>query len=324
MTLGPRTSVVLLMLAVAGVNLPACSDGSDETATTRSVSPTRAIAAATPAPTAEELANTIYVGVSDEPVQLVDGLWAGEPFVEGGASRPAVGLVADIHLTGDLDGDGTEEAVVLIWTSSGGSGTFDYLAVMARRGEEILTLGTAEIGDRVKIRDARLSDGSIVLDVVQAGPDDAACCPSEKARRTWILQADGLVEQEPEITGTLSLADLMGPEWVLTHFAWDEPAPQEPEATLVFEEGRIAGKSGCNNYFGAVEEGGDIPGSITIGQIGATRMMCPEEIMAVEARFQRQMTGVTQYTFLTGKLALTWQDDGKAGVMLFRPREPSA
>jgi len=321
MTFRPKTPLVLLMLAAIGINLSACSRGAEETATApESALPTQASAEPAPLPTPEELANASYTGVLDEPVTLTDGQWEGEPFVEGGASRPTVGLVADFLLTGDLDDDGSAEAVVLLWTSSGGSGTFDYLAAMGRRGDQIVNLSTAEIGDRVQIRDARLSDGRVVLHVVQAGPEDAACCPTEKARRTWILQADGLIEQEPEITGTLSLADLIGPEWVLTHFSWDEPAPREPEVTLVFEEDRVAGKSGCNNYFGAVEEGGDMPSSITLGQIGATRMMCPEEIMLVEDRFQRQLSGVTQYSFLTGKLALTWQDDGTAGVMLFRPR----
>lgn len=317
------TTLLLLVLTTVAVNLSACGQGS-ERSVAESITPLENLNEPTPPPTPEELANATYIGVTDEPVQLTDGHWEGEPFVEGGASRPAVGLVADLLLSGDLDGDGNQEAIVLLWTSSGGSGTFDYLAAMGRRGDQVVNLATTEIGDRVKIRDARLSEGRIVLNVVQAGPEDAACCPSEKATRTWILQTDRLVEQEPAITGKLSLADLMGPEWVLTHFSWDEPAPEEPEVTLVFEAERIAGKSGCNNFFGAAEEGGDIPGSISIGQVGATRMMCPEEIMAVEDRFQRQLTGVTQYSFLAGKLALTWQNDGTAGVMLFKPREPSS
>lgn len=320
MTWQPKASLLLLATLVVITGLLACGRGGEETPP-ESIPATPKTSEPTPAPTIQELANATYTGVGEGPVQLVDGQWEGEPFVEGGASRPTVGLVDDLLLTGDLDGDGSEEAVVLLWTSSGGSGTFDYLAAMGRGGDQIVNLGTAEVGDRVKIREARLSEGHVVLDVVQAGPEDAACCPTQKARRTWTLQAGGLVELEPEITGTLSLADLRGPEWVLTHFAWDDPAPEEPEVTLVFEEDRIAGKSGCNNYFGAMEEGGDLPGSLEINGVGATRMMCPEEIMAVEDRFQRQLTGVTQYSFAIGKLALTWQDDGTAGVMLFKPRE---
>lgn len=309
-------------LALALVSLTACGQDPSETMPPpESIPSTQKIEEAAPAPTADELANATYVGVFDEPVRLVDGQWEGEPFVEEGTSRPRVGLVEDLLLAGDLDGDGSEEAVVVLWTSSGGSGTFDYLAAIGRRGDQIVNLGTAEIGDRVKIRSARLSERRVVLDVVQAGPGDAACCPTQKATRTWVLGVEGLIEQEPEVTGTLSLADLRGSEWLLTHFAWDEPAPQEPEVTLVFEEDRISGKSGCNNYFGAVEEGGELPGSLQVSGVGATRMMCPESIMAVEDRFQRQLIGVTQYSFLAGKLALTWQDDGRAGVMLLKARE---
>ncbi len=75
------------------------------------------------APTLDELSSATYEGLFDYPVTLTDGRYEGEPFVEGGASAPAAGLVEDFLLTCDLDGDGREEAVVLLWESSGGSGT---------------------------------------------------------------------------------------------------------------------------------------------------------------------------------------------------------
>jgi len=289
-------------------------------------SPTPATAAAATAepPSMEELADATFIGILDEPVALVDGSWEGEPFVEGGVSAPVVGLVREFHLTGDVTGDGKRESVVLLWTSSGGSGTFDFIAVAGRTDEQIATLGTAELGDRVQVRQGRISDGKIELDVVQAGPEDAACCPSQMATRVWEMSPDGLNEVSLEITGTMSVADLRGPEWVLTDFAWNESAPAEPEVTLVFEEDRVAGNAGCNGYFGGLEEGGDMPSSISIGQVGATRMMCSEEIMAVEDRFLKQLTAVTSYSYLAGRLALSWQDDPAGGVMLFAPREPSS
>ena len=134
------------------------------------------------------------------------------------------------------------------------------------------------------------------------------------------MDSAGLTEAAPQVTGTLSLAELDGSEWVLTDFAWDEPAPAEPEVTLVFEEGKIAGRAGCNNYFGGIEETGETATGISIGHLGSTRMMCPEEIMAVEDRFFRQLAGATSYSFLAGHLALSWQGDQSGGVMLFRPR----
>jgi heat shock protein HslJ len=139
--------------------------------------------------------------------------------------------------------------------------------------------------------------------------------------RVWQTNPQGWAEIAPEVTGTLSLAELQGPEWVLTNFAWNESAPEEPEVTLVFEEGKIAGKAGCNGYFGGIEEGGDMPSGLSIGQIGATRMMCSEEIMKVENRFLGQLAAATSYSYIAGRLAVSWQSDDAAGVMIFAPRE---
>ncbi|MDX2437573.1 MAG: hypothetical protein QNL88_11050, partial [Acidobacteriota bacterium] len=81
------------------------------------------------APNPEELANATYSGLFGDPVTLDDGRWQGAPYVEGGASRPSAGLVRNFVLSGDLNGDGRDEAVVLVWESSGGSGTREYLAI---------------------------------------------------------------------------------------------------------------------------------------------------------------------------------------------------
>ena len=115
------------------------------------------------APTLDELGNASYAGIYDEPVQLVDGRYEGEPFVEGGASRPTAGVAPELRLVGDLDGNGVDEAVVLLWTNSGGSGTFNYVAVAGRRGDDVVNLGTAPLGDRVQVRAARVVEGTVEL-----------------------------------------------------------------------------------------------------------------------------------------------------------------
>jgi len=276
----------------------------------------------TTAPAADELARATFAGIYDDPVTLEDGRWEGEPYAPDAASRPSVQLVRDFRLTGDLDGDGSEEAVVLLAMSSGGSGTYNYLAAVGRNGDGPVNLGTAGIGDRVQVRSARVAEDRIELDVVQQGPDDAACCPSQKATRVWQLGEDGLAEVSSEVTGTLSIEDIGGPEWVLTHLGWDEPAPVEPEVTLVFEDGRISGSGGCNRYFTAVEAG-ETPGDLTLGPIGSTMMACPDEIMALERRYLKAVESTLKFSFLAGKLALTFRDGDSSGALIFAPRERS-
>ena len=183
-------------------------------------------------PSREEAAEFSYTGVADATIELSRGEWEGDPWVEGGASRPTAGLARDFRLTGDLDGDGAEESVFLLWTSSGGSGTFDYLAAMGRAEDgSALTLATTALGDRVKVRSAEVTGRRVVLEVLQAGPEDAACCPGQKMRRVFALEDGVMSEVSSEDHGRISLDDLSG-EWRLTHFGWNEEVPEGIDISL--------------------------------------------------------------------------------------------
>jgi heat shock protein HslJ len=195
-----------------------------------------------------------------------------------------------------------------------------YVAVVGRPGGTITNIATAPIGDRVQVRNARIDGRRIVLDVVQAGEHDAACCPGELVTRSWELQAGALKEGAATKTGRLSIDAIAGTEWVLRAWAWEEPAPATPEVTVKFDGARLAGHAGCNNYFAQVKPGAQ-PGALTIGPAGATRMMCPEPAMTVETRFLQQLGGVTQMRFMAGQLALPYANTDKTfGVMLFDRR----
>ncbi|MEA1889578.1 MAG: META domain-containing protein [Pseudomonadota bacterium] len=271
-------------------------------------------------PTSAELKNASYTGIYEHTVTLKDGRWEGEPFVSGGASRPSVGLVEDSQLSGDLNGDGLPEQAVILWESAGGSGTRTYLTVMSNIDDKLVNLGTALIGDRVQFQAGRIKDGRVELDVIQTGPGEPACCPSQKATRTWSLDGKDLKEGESVVTGKLSLADLEGVEWVLTHIYRNKELPAKPEVTLRFDGKKIAGKSACNNYFAEVKESADMAGDISIGPIGTTKMACPQEIMPLEQRYFKALQGTNKFSFLAGKLALNWQQGEKLGTMLFVSR----
>jgi heat shock protein HslJ len=279
-------------------------------------------AQAAPAPTLRELKNATYGGfdVVKTPITLKEGRWEGEPYAAGGASRPAVSFVSDFHVSGDLDGDRSEDAVVLLAESTGGSGENIYLAVVARRDNQLRAIGTARVGDRVQIRDLRIDGRDIVVDLVQAGAQDAACCPGELLTRRWQLGSAGLVEaQTLNKPARLTLETLAGTEWVLHAWNMNDATPAKPEVTLVLKDGKFAGGAGCNRYFAAAKLG-EMPGDVTVGPAGATRMMCPPEQMIVEGRFLKQLAGVKKFGFMVGRLALSYETDGVWGVMLFDPR----
>ncbi|MEJ2086137.1 MAG: META domain-containing protein, partial [Acidobacteriota bacterium] len=242
---------------------------------------------------------------------------------DGGASRPVVGLLEDFRVVLDADGDGDDEAIALLWSSSGGSGTFDYLALMGRENEQIVNLGTAELGDRVSIRSYEVKQGRLVLEVVQAGPGDARCCPGEKARRSWAWIDNQFSELQSEPLGRLSLADLEGVEWVLERLTWKEPVASEPAITLSFQDRNLSGLSGCNRFQATVDEG-DLPGDLKIGPVAATSRSCGDPIDALEMQFLEALSGVNRYSFMVGKLVLSWSHGGQWNTMVLAPRPLTA
>jgi heat shock protein HslJ len=281
------------------------------------------------APTLKELKNASYSGIEGlkSPVKLVDGRWKGRPYGKGSALRPAVNLVGDLRLIGDLDGDGIDDAVILLNYAPGGTGQLLHLAVVARKKGKIQNVATKLIGDRVQIRDVRIEQKRIFVDVVQAGPKDAMCCPGEVTTRGWTLEPGGKLNPYTVATkpGRLTLETIGNTEWVLRSWDLKAPAPKQPPVTLIFKDGRFTGSSGCNNYFAPVKEG-SIPGDVEVGAIGTTRKSCPNNEMSVERRFLDQLARVRKFSFLVTQLALSWEKEGVWKTMLFdkqqtQPRE---
>ena len=225
--------------------------------------------------------------------------------------------VDDFRVVGDLDGDDRDEAVVLLTRSPGGSGAWSYLAVDKRIGGRPFNIATAELGDRVQLRSARIENGRLLASGVRAGPGDAACCAGELVEWAWTLGDGRLEAVDTRATGRLSLDALGAGTWVLR--AWDErePAPALPSVTLSFAAGRFAGSAGCNRYTASASDG-PTPGEVSVGPVVATRMACPDAQAAVEARFLQQLAAVRRYAFRAGRLQLTAAaDDGSTKTMLF-------
>jgi len=281
-----------------------------------------AVTGAHAAPASEamsEYRNLTYQGIYDYPVTLHDGVYEGEPFVPGGASRPRVQLVEDIHARGDLDGDGLDEAVVLLAESSGGTGVMTFMALMTWHDGAPENRDTVLLGDRVQIRSLGLDQGELVLELIKAGAQDAACCPTRKTRTIYRLQQGQLVQTSSEDQGSLSLRDLEGVAWRLTHLDHRTQVPEGVLVTLTVDGDKISGSAGCNRYFGSVADTG--PRDLAIGPLGSTRMACPEPKMDTERRYLGALENVRQFSFLNGRPALSYDLGEEKGIdlLLFAP-----
>jgi heat shock protein HslJ len=265
-------------------------------------------------PTFSEAANAQYRGIYSEPVRLDKGRYEGEPFVEGGAARPLIVLIDEFIERGDLDGDGIEEAAVLLMESSGGSGSFLYLAVLSRAGEGLESIGTFLLGDRVQVRSVHIEREEVILSLVQHGKKDPLCCPTYNARKVLAFVDGILAEVSSEVPGRISITDFSGAEWILEQIG-NEAVPESPEITLTCKGGKVSGFGGCNEYFANINE--ESPGAISIGIIGRTKKGCRREIMDLEDRYLGILRGAVRYGFLAGKLMVTCSDGEKVETLLF-------
>ena len=243
-----------------------------------------------------DLASMTYTGILEQPVTLVDGAYEGAPYQPDAAARPRVILVRDLVIQGDLDGDGVDDAAAILSASTGGSGSFVYLAAASGATGQPLNVGTVLLGDRVDVRTFEIDAGNIRLGIIEAGPGDAACCPMQQVTRVFGVGDGALLPLARIETGRLSPMSLAGTRWRLTHFDIGDPAPSGPEVTLEFgENGDFGGGSGCNRYMGRF--GTTDSGQLEVGPVAGTRMACEGPAMAVEDRYLRLVGGIHQLGF---------------------------
>jgi len=268
-----------------------------------------------PTPTLEQLKGATVAGVFDRAVTLTNGQHDGPPAAPGAASHPTLMLWDTAVVFGDVDGAPGSEAVAMLSSNSGGSGEFVYVAVFGVQDGRLLNLGTAEVGDRTKLQNLWLQGGKVVMDVVEAGPKDPACCPTQLARKTYALEGGTLKQSKSEVLGTLTMGTLAANEWQLASIDGQPPPAGAKLPVIHFERDTIRGFSGCNRFTAPIKE--TAPGVIEVGPSAATRMACPGPEMDLERKFLAELGQVNGYTFLAGRLALTWTGKDGGGILLF-------
>lgn len=197
------TPMLILVLLLAAC---ATQPGAPLTQTsTPMITSTQAATPSAPSPTQPpavlneaQLQNATYAGIYDQPVLLVNGTYEGEPFVEGGMARPVV-IYSGVRTSGDLDGDGAQDAAVILSENSGGSGMFTYLAALFNQDGQPVNTDTVLLGDRVQVTRLSIENGVIVVEMLAAGPQDPLCCPSLPILLTFILQNGKLVKTTEKI-----------------------------------------------------------------------------------------------------------------------------
>jgi heat shock protein HslJ len=254
-------------------------------------------------------------GVLEHAVTLANGAYEGPPAEAGAASRTKLTLWLPTVTFANVDSAPGNEAIALLSTNSGGSGEFVYVAVFGIQDGNAVSLAAAPVGDRVKLHKLWVDQGRIQMDVIEAGPKEPACCPTQLARKTFAFQDGALKQESSDVVGSLSVNLLSATDWVLADMDGQPLDPAGHPPTLLVQYDKVVGFGGCNRYTGALKE--TSPGKVTVGPLAMTRKACPAAEMDLEDKFTSRMNKVTSYTFLAGQLALTWGDKQGGGLLVF-------
>jgi len=309
MTRSLTSKLAVATALVAAFGLSAC--GQKEAPAPQAAAP----AGPPPTPTLDQLKGATVSGIFEQAITLTGGRYEGAPVEAGAASRPTAMLWETTTVFGDVDGSPGTEAVAVLSSNSGGSGEFVYVAVFGVRDGQLVNLGTAAVGDRAKVRGVWLEKGRIVMDLVEVGPKDAACCGTQLARKTYALEGGALKQTANDVMGTVTIGTIAATEWQLAQMDGQPLASGVKPPVIHFEINGVRGFAGCNRFTAPVKEVS--PGVIQVGAVAATKMACPPEQMDLEQKFLAALGKVSGYTFMAGQLALTWQDKDQPGLLLF-------
>lgn len=139
-------------------------------------------------------------------IRLVDGHYTGETFT--------VDLIEPIAW-GDLNGDGLEDAAVLLSENTEGTGIYVTLVGVLNQGGQPVPTRSKLIDDRPVINALSIQNQRIRADVLIHSINDPMCCPTFPVVETFQVQANELVlvrftSQTP--TGLARVIDIASPQ----------------------------------------------------------------------------------------------------------------
>lgn len=137
-----------------------------------------------------------YGGLKDLVFERGDP-WCGEdcPFGyvyietldDGLILREGITIGGNVVASGDVDGDGIGDIVVVVSHNGGGSAIFKHLVAIALIEGSVEILGIWDVGSRTLVNKLEIIDGSIFADLVVHGRSDPHCCPSISEVREFTM-----------------------------------------------------------------------------------------------------------------------------------------
>ena len=149
-----------------------------------------------PTLTIDDLGNMEYQSMLlEKPVLLTNGIYTETVVPDSATGVTSVQLLETPMALGYVDG--FESAAVLIVENGGGTGQFVTLALVQDVGGTPVNTANTFLGDRPNVTNLAIdADGSITVDMIQVGPNDAFCCANMPMTVTYVKTGDQLVMRD--------------------------------------------------------------------------------------------------------------------------------
>lgn len=146
--------------------------------------------------TVDALKNAEYTveGPASGKAKLVNGVYE-EPVAK--SSAKVVVTFQNVTAMGDLEGNGTQDAAVVLTVQTGGSGTFYYLFAVLNDKGSAKPAASVLLGDRIKLTALAIQGTEVAVDMVTQGPKDPMTKPTLAVTRKYRLEGTQLVSTTP-------------------------------------------------------------------------------------------------------------------------------
>jgi hypothetical protein len=116
-----------------------------------------------------------------------------EPAAPGSAARNTT-TVWGKPIAADLDGDGDQDAVVILATEPGGSGTFYYIAVAELDGGAYTGSAGVLLGDRIAPQSVTFAEGVVTVRYAERRPGEPMSAPPSVAASKRFVYRNGVLQ----------------------------------------------------------------------------------------------------------------------------------
>src|SRR5439155_13664210 len=131
--------------------------------------------------------------IERDTVALVNG--RAEREAAPGSATKVTTTLAGPRGSGDVDGDGRPDTVVILIYQPGGSGTFFYVAALLNVSGGVTTTPAVLLGDRIKVTGVKLDGRTIVVVLDRTAGQPLSESPSVASTKRFVVDRGALVAQ---------------------------------------------------------------------------------------------------------------------------------